>query len=511
MATTTVQEPTGPQAVPPPKAPEKRAHAGRPPKPIAPPPSAEEGSFWEWLDSIPRDDWQNLICYVWRTGPFLNLSQTSGKPISLEKVAQPFDVNYMLKTHGSGGYRFDVCYSQPNGTEKKRIRQAYETIIDMRYPPRVPAGEWLDDPRNKEWAWCKPELEAAEKHRVLEAAAKLNGTAEPQQSKTEELSDMLDLVNKLKPAEGNANTALLLELIKMNDPSKAFTLAKEIAGMAAPAPQNQDNSITAMLLKFLMEDRRALMDQRANAPDPLESATKLITGAKGLFEGMGMGLGGPAGNPGKPDMATAVVSTIGDIIGKAVDQFGPYFPQVLGVIQHVKDRDYQIAQLAQQRNMDPQRPWAYQGPAQPQQQRPAPPVNAPPVNAAAPPPVNTPAPAPAPMTPQVLFQKYQQLFNRQFTALQHAFKHEDGFYMMDIAIEQEGRANWDEFRKDASVELLMGLVNAIPQLQQIFTPADEARAFFAELMSDPDAARPDQEDDEDETLPKNAEVVSHHA
>ena len=203
---------------------------------------------------------------MWRTGPFPNLSQTSGKPISLEKVAQPFDVNYMLKTHGSGGYRFDVCYSQPNGTEKKRIRQAYETIINMRYPPRVPAGEWLDNPRNKEWAWCKPELEAAEKHRVLEAAAKLNGTAEPQQSKTEELSDMLDLVNKLKPAEGNANTALLLELIKMNDPSKAFTLAKEIAGMAAPAPQNQDNSITAMLLKFLMEDRRALMDQRANAP-----------------------------------------------------------------------------------------------------------------------------------------------------------------------------------------------------------------------------------------------------
>ena len=111
------------------------------------------------------------------------------------------------------------------------------------------------------------------------------------------------------------------------------------------------------------------------------------------------------------------------------------------------------------------------------------------------------------MTPQVLFQKYQQLFNRQFTALQHAFKHENGYYMLEIVIEQEGRANWDEFRKDASVELLMGLVNAIPQLQQIFTPADEARAFFAELLSDPDAV---VDDDEDETLPKNAEVVSHH-
>ena len=498
MVTTTIQEPAGPQAVPPVKTEPGKRPPGRPTK-LAPPPPSEAGSFWEWIDSIPKDDWQNLICYVWRTGPFLNLSQTSGKPISLEKLAQPFDVTYMLKTHGSGGYRFDVCYTQPNGTEKKRIRQAYETIIDMRYPPRVPAGEWLDDPRNKDWAWAKPQLEAEEKDRVLRAAASLNGAPEQAQSKTAELGELLELAEKLR-GKGDNNAGLLVELIKMNDPTKVLTLAKEIAAVQNPAPK--EDGAMGLLMKFLVDELKDMRQVRATAPDPLDTATKLLTGAKDLFGTLGMGQA-PAAAATNPDTASTVVSTVGDISGRVVDKLGDYTPGLIGLFTHLKDRDLQIAEIRVRQGMAPDRPWEFQGSrvapvATAVQARPDP-AAAP----AAPSPVSAPPPAPGVMTPQLLLQKYNAILNAHFMILIDKFKNEDGYRMQDHLLDREGRNTFNAFREDATVELLLGMVSANAQLKTIFTPPEKAGRFFEELLSEPPPAgeQEEEEDDEEESLP----------
>src|ERR1700679_3267830 len=109
MATSTVEPPAGPQAVPAVKKDTRggaRPGAGRPKTKET---EAEaQDSFWEWLDALAKDRWQNLICYLWRTDPVLDLSG-GGKPITIEKIVRPFDSTYIYETHGSGGYRFDFA------------------------------------------------------------------------------------------------------------------------------------------------------------------------------------------------------------------------------------------------------------------------------------------------------------------------------------------------------------------------------------------------------------------
>ena len=110
------------------------------------------------------------------------------------------------------------------------------------------------------------------------------------------------------------------------------------------------------------------------------------------------------------------------------------------------------------------------------------------------------------MTPQTLFAKYQAMLNRNFQILQDKFQHEDGYAMQDHLLDREGRNNFLEFRADASVELLMGLVNSHPQLKQIFSPEEKARQFFTELLEEPPAATDNNEDEEeanDEGGPSN--------
>lgn len=488
MANTTLSE------MPPPTAPPARKN-GRATKPEASEaPQKTSGvpvigdasarSNAEWLDSTTEDDWAHMIAYVWRCEPVTD-RKSGGGPTSIDKITRKFDYADIRKMHGSGRYRFDISYIPPNGGKQTRIKQFYETIFSMEHPPMLPMGDWVDDPRNKDWAWAKPALEAAERERVLKAAAAFNGAppAEPQ-SKTEELSELLELAEKLRGKDGNA--ALLVELIKMNDPTKVLTLAKEIAAVQQPAPPREDAG-TALLMKFLIEELRDSRQRNLNAPDPLETTTKLITGAKELFSNLGMGAAPAAA--GKVDTASVVVSTAGDIIGRVVDRLGEYAPSIIGLVQHLKDRDLQIAQIRAQQGMNTERPWEFQNRNPPPArtvQPPAPPPAAP---------NNAPAPAPVAMTPQLLFQKYQAMLQSHFSILVDKFQNEDGFAMQDHLLDREGRRMFNQFRADATVDLLLGLVAANEQLKAIFTPQEKARQFFEELLSEPEPAGQTPEED----------------
>ena len=469
MATTTAQEPRLQEVPPAEKEPKRKGPApgtgGRPPGIVMKPtPPADTGSFWQWIGSIPKDDWQNLICYVWRTGPLVDLSG-NGKPITIEKICQPFDSDYMLKTHGSGSYRFDVCHIKPDGTEQKRIRQAFETLMDLKYPPRVALGDWIDDPRNKNWEWAKPELEAAQQQRV-------QANVPQAQNKTAELKELLSLVGEITPKDNS--TALLIELLRQQDPTKMLGLAKEIAALNQTAAANGDGSMQMMFMKFLLEEMKEARQLRAQPQEnPLKVATELLTGAKSLFENMGVG--GPS-VPVKLDTGAVIVQQAGDVIGKIVDGLGQHVPSLIALFHHIKDRDLQIAQIAAARNMNPQRPFEYAGPT------------ATPAVAQSQP--SAPAPAapsePQQMTVPVFFTKYQALLQRNLPFLTDHFSNEDGYVFQDHIIDREGRNQFNEIRKDASVDLLMQLVQGHPQLREMFHPPEKARQFFEEFLSDPD-------------------------
>ena len=484
MATTTVQPPAGPKAVPPPqKAPVGRPRkdgypAGQAPPPVIAPNGSDE-TFWEELDGIPADAWTSLICYAHRTHPILDLSG-GGKPVAIEKISHPFDLSYILNTHGSGGYRFDISQIPKDGSKQKRIRQSYQMVIDQRCPPKIAYGTWLDDPRNAEWAWCKPAL--------LEEAAKVAG---PQQQ-SNSLVDLLDIQLKLKELNGDKPdttglSAILVQLLSNQDPAKQLEMTKTVMEMAegkrAPADTGMSLVVEVLReqLRSVQEDLRAL--RSVPPPDPFGGVKPVLE----LLSNLGVNIGGPAGrtNPGD-----TLATTLGDIATKVIDKGADLAPLIVQAYQFGKQKDLEIAMHGKrEQQQNSARPWEFN-------------ANAPAVSA--PPPQQQPPaaaevvqpPLPQPMTPQGLYLKYKGLIESIFPFLQDHFKRTNGDEFREWFIESKGTDTWSAFKKDATPELLAQLVGMTPQnIRDVFQPAEKVSLFFQDMLDEEGAEQRDEVED----------------
>jgi hypothetical protein len=490
MATTTVEPPAGPQVV-------KRG-PGRPPKEQngAAPPTAihEDGpSTWEWVESVPKGNWQDkLICYLWRTAPIIDLG--SGKPSSIERIAHPFDLTYILKTHGSGGYRFDISEIPPDGGKQRRIKQFYENVFDQRFPPRIPLGSWVDDPRNADWQWAKPML-------VDEAARMSAPQQAEQQTPAQTLVDYLDVANKVKELSGGQeNPGLATVVIKMlensnaalrdyQDPSKQIATLRSLMEFAgARGGNHEDASTTAMLLKMLIDQNKDLRDElresRQNGSiDPLKSGLETVRSVLELVTGLGGGIPGLGGG----GRDNGVASIIGDITTKVIEKGVEIAPAIIQAYQFGKVKDLEIAAMQQRQQAD--KPWQMPPPT-PTPAAVAAPVAVPQPTAPAPPPA-TPA---GPMTAPLLFNKHGAAIGRHIQAIIDHFKNKDGLELQDYIVEREGLNWWNEFKTDATPELLLEGVTSHPQLKMIFTPQDKVLLFFSDLLSEDDGDDAEEEE-----------------
>lgn len=489
MATTTAEPPAGLHTVPP----NGKRPVGRPPKAASngtPPPliqSGDDESFWEWLDQIPKDQWQYLICYLWRTAPILDLSG-GGKPVTVEKIVHAFDSQYILKTHGSGGYRFDISQIPPDGSKQKRIRQSYQMLIDQRYPPKLSYGTWIDDARNADWAWAKPAL--------AEEAARLatGGAPQSQQAQTpaEALVDYLDVANKVKELSGgNENPSLVTAVMKMlegsqaalrdyQDPVKQMATLKSLMEFAGGA-KKEDSSLI-LILEMMKEQNRDLREElksmRAQTPtNPLDGVKPVLE----LLATLGVNLGGGGGAVGKSSMGDTLVATAGDVLTKVIDKASDLAPALIGAYQFGKQKDLEIAAQAQRTGAQ-QRPWEWPGnkspatvgnPAVAQQTAPVVPEG--------------------PMTPQTFFVRYKELFNEIYPHLLDCYNKRDGYDFQDWFIEGKGLDLWNQIKKDATPELLTQLTQMHPQLKPAWQPEEKVLIFFSQMLDD----EGDEDDDED--------------
>ena len=503
MATTTVEPPAGPRVVKDGRG-GARPGSGRPPTPETVEKRArvvaatqESGlSTWEWLDSVPKANWQDkLICYLWRTAPIIDLG--SGKAASIERITHPFDLTYILKTHGSGGYRFDISEIPPDGSKQTRVRQFYENIFDVRFPPRIPYGTWVDDPRNADWAWAKPVL--------MEEAQR---AAQPQEVQTpaQTLVDYLDVANKVKELSGNDDPSLSGVVIRMlensqtalrdyQDPVKQVATLKSLMEFAG-AGKKEDSGMS-LVVEILREELRSVREdlraQRAQTPaDPLQASMGMIKGVADLLGGFGVNIGGGGGHMKTGDV---IASTVGDVITKVIEKAADLGPAIIGAYQFGKQKELEIAIHGQKPAANP-RPWEFQPGAPPPAATPAPISTAPP---AAPPPAPLPT---GPMTPQLLFAKWGNLIREIFPQLQDSFKHESGDDFRDWFLDRKGADLWAAFKKDATPELLTQLTQMAPDLKVIFTPEDKVLLFFANMLDDEE----EEEDDEEPPLEAPTEM-----
>jgi hypothetical protein len=480
MATTTVEPPTGPRPVRTnPASAENGKLGGRPrndgrptgSKPAIAP--LDDEHFWEELDSTPKDAWQQRICYLWRTAPILDLSG-GGKPVTVEKIVHPFDSAYILNTHGSGGYRFDISEIPKDGSKQRRIRQSYQMLLDQRYPPKIAYGTWIDDPRNAEWAWCKPAL--------LEEAAKVAG---PQQQNNS-LGDLLDIQLKLKELNGDkpdttGMAAILVQLLSNQDPAKQLEMTKTVMEMAEGKRAPTDTGMSLVVevlreqLRSVQEDLRAL--RSVPPPDPFGGVKPVLE----LLQNLGVNIGGPAGrsNPGD-----ALATTLGDIASKVIDKGADIAPLIVQAYQFGKQKDLEIAMHGQpQPNA---RPWAYDANA------PKPPLVAAPPPPQAPTPATVVTPPDQPMTAQTLFMKYRGLIEAIFPFLQDHFKRTNGDEFREWFIESKGTDTWAAFKKDASPELLVQLIGMTPpHIKAVFAPDEAVLVFFQDMLDEEGADKRD--------------------
>jgi len=437
-----------------------------------------EGSFWEWTDNLPREAWsQNLIAYLWRCGPLIDTG--NGKPTSIAKLSQAFDVNFILENYGSGLYRIDVCETPPApGQKGKCIRRSYENVLDMKYPPKIPMGTWIDDPRNASWQWCKPDLEAEAESRKAQP---------PQQSNT--LGDLLDIQLKLKELNGdkpdNSMTAVLVQLLSNQDPTKQLELTRAMMEMADSKRSSGGETAMALVVQILREQLQSVQEdlramRSAGPPDPFSGVKPVLE----LLSNLGVNIGGaaPRSNPGD-----TLATTLGDIATKVIDKGADLAPLIIQAYQFGKQKDLEIAVHGKKEppQTNPDRPWEFKANAV-----------APPEQQQQPAPAEVVQSIPQPMTPQGLYLKYKGLIQSIFPFLQDHFKRTNGDEFREWFIESKGTDTWSAFKKDATPELLIQLIGMTPQnIKDVFAPPEAVQAFFHDMLDEEGADARDSVDD----------------
>lgn len=510
MATTTSRETPGPQAV---STPPKRAHVatgqpkgglrdpvgGRPaapPKPSPSPAVIEESSFWEWLENLPKNSWgQNLLAYVWRCGPLIDTG--NGKPTSIAKLSEPFDLKFMLENFGSGYYRFDVCETPPSpATKGKCLRRSYEMVLDMRYPPKIPMGTWIDDTRNANWEWCRGDLEAEAERR--------SAASQPQQSNG--IIDTLELFTKLQEISGgkadSSMTAVVLQMLQSNqealrnyqDPAKQFTTLKSLMDMAGGGKQ-QDSGM-GMVLEIMRDELRATRAELAalRAQPPVNPVAQLKE-TLGVLQDLGMNMPGSGGGKANGNSITEAVI---DVAGKVIDKLADVAPSAIAAYQFGKQKEAEIEQI--KANAPKNRPWEFGADKTPAVAGPVASPNPAPPAAAAPPMEQV------PMTAQRLFTKYAALIQSIGPILIDHFQGSDGIAFQDWFLDRKGREVFNAFRADATPELLTEAVTAHPNLKLIFQPEEKVLQFFSDLLSDPDDEEEQDDDENGGTLAEESHV-----
>lgn len=218
-------------------------------------PKVSSVGFFEQISRFSNVEWEQHIIYVYRLAPITDRT-AGGTTKYVQKYASRFDQETLKADLGSGRYRLQLNRYGDKG-QSKTVRTFEIDIEDMNFPPKVPPGEWLDDPRNKRWAWARKKEEQ-------------NGAAAGADSWTPER--VMKFVKELRPdvpqndqmsitkAVLDAVKETRAELGKANDPAAMITTLKELILIAKPAetkPEGENQQFTLLMRMLDASEKRA--------------------------------------------------------------------------------------------------------------------------------------------------------------------------------------------------------------------------------------------------------------
>jgi hypothetical protein len=477
----------GPQVVTPQLPPSMtgKRPVGRPPKdgrPAGSPPPdqfCKPDEFFHILPTMTQEEWSFRTLYLYRQAPITDRRAT-GNSIYLTKYGEPVDSDRIMRDFGSGTYKIELIETLPN-MKGKKLAACILTIINMDYPPKVPPGEWVNDPRNADWEWCRPKLgphsqaSGQSAGDIADAVTKVYREMHPESDKEEQGSVLTAVLNMI-----SQNQAVMMQMM---DPSKQIaTVSAIITALHPPKAAGPDP-----LIQMLMDDRKAMREEmlevrkqltdRKPEKSPLEwllENDEVMERARRLF---GKGNSGGAGQPSSSWVAVAE---------KAVEKLGGPLGQIAMAVTSNLMRGPQTQQTPR--------------PATPTQTQSLPPATDQPQQQQRQPEATPQQTQPIPQDPDQM--KAMELWNKYGNAIQQSlpfiidkFRDEfpDGYECRDwfMSPQRFGNVVWEGLRADIGAEGFIGLAKQWPDVWKNLQPEEKFRAFIQDFFTRVGEERPE--------------------
>jgi len=229
-------------------------------------------TFWAAMKRVSSADWgARANIYLYRIEPITDRLRGGDKKYVM-CYAEPISEDRIMTDQGSGRYKAILTFRKPASQTGDEIDAIYFDILNPRFPPKIPPGEWLDDPRNKKWAWAKQYVDPP--------------AAPPSQANT--LIEAMQAVNEIRRTT--------VEETRQNAPAApatdpmlaAMTLAEKLLTIRADNPMvtMMSEQLTAMRAELATQRARSdsLMDrlsEKNNAPAPTVDP---LTAIKSIFD-----------------------------------------------------------------------------------------------------------------------------------------------------------------------------------------------------------------------------------
>lgn len=322
---------------------EQREHRrNRPPKNKPPrnrerrqePPEPEGGpTFWQQVASVAKADWgPRAHIYLYRVEPRIDRSR-SGNPNYITKYAEAISEDRVLADHGSGKYKLMLNFRKPGAEQGDEIDSVYLDILNMQFPPKVPPGEWVDDPANKRWAWAKQHFprEGAERpaetiRETLQLADAIRGSQAP----PDPVKTTLDTIRGVKELMGESTKPT-------DDLATVVSVAKDLAALQRPPDKDgmgtfllqelaAQRAQTDKLLMMLLDNKKSNGSGVGSIKEITDGLKELLPAVKDFFPNLGDAVGAGGGSSrlsGWQEFAVAMVNApaVASIVGPLAGAF----------------------------------------------------------------------------------------------------------------------------------------------------------------------------------------------
>lgn len=228
-------------------------------------------NFFEKMADIKREDWGTRAnLHLYRLEPYTDRLR-SGTVVFIMKYAEPIDETRILMDHGSGRYRAMLTFRKPSTEKSDELDRHDFDLLNIKFPPKIPKGEWVDDPRNKKWEWARNFYENGDRPPVT--PSQTDSVVETMRTLNEMRRDMRE---ELTPPPAAAPPSVL----------DTIRAVKEILPQPAPATDNSVlNTVVTLMTKQIeasqeeVRELRKEMRERQNVTGGGFSVEKLVEGA----------------------------------------------------------------------------------------------------------------------------------------------------------------------------------------------------------------------------------------